>query len=175
MTTDPFDDLPDSIKEAIREMMKRFQEINPKDLENMMNQMFGEDFMEKLRDMQMTDGSFGFSFDPETMKNFESIMRNFMNQSEYNPPPHQEKIMVEEPYYEYSPIVENEGQLIVELPGITDLRQVTWMRSDDLFSLEAENEDAKYFLEIPVKPQIRFKDMFATLRNSVFILPFKRT
>ena len=172
MSNDPFDELPDNIKEAIREMMKKLQEINPDDLENMMNQMFGEDFMEKMRDMQFSGGNFGFPMDPNMMKNFEGIMKEFMDQGNQSPS-HQEKVMVEEPYYEYSSLIDSEGELIVDLPGISDLRQIIWKRKGDIFTLEAENEDVKYFLEIPVKDQIKFKDMFASLKNSVFILPLR--
>ena len=46
MSTDPFDDLPDQFKKAIKEMMEKLQSIDPEQLENMMKQMFGEDFVE---------------------------------------------------------------------------------------------------------------------------------
>ncbi|MHA2502570.1 MAG: hypothetical protein ACXAE3_06865 [Candidatus Kariarchaeaceae archaeon] len=172
MSHDPFDDLPENIKNAIREMMKKLQEINPEDLEKMMSQMLGEDFMEKMREMQFSGGAFNFDMDPNLMKNFEGIMKNFME----NPSPsgQQEKVMVEEPYYEFSFSNENEGELVVDLPGISDLRHVNWENKRTTFELEAENEDVKYFLEVPVKDSMKFKDMFASLRNSVFILPFKR-
>lgn len=174
MSDDPFDELPDNIKEAIREMMKKLQEINPEDLENMMKQMFGEEFMEKMRDMQFSGDSFGFPMDPNMMKNIEGMMRGFMDQKSTSAPPQQEKIMVEEPYYEYSMLDDDEGELIVDLPGIVDLRKINWKRTDQIFSLEAENEDVKYFLEIPMKDEMGFKDTFASLKNSVFILPIRR-
>ena len=40
MNSDIFDDLPDHLKDAIRDMMKRIQEIDPDELEKMMKQIF---------------------------------------------------------------------------------------------------------------------------------------
>ena len=44
MNSDIFDDLPDHLKDAIRDMMKRIQEIDPDELEKMMKQIFGRRF-----------------------------------------------------------------------------------------------------------------------------------
>lgn len=173
MSSDPFDELPDQIREAIREMMKKLQEIDPEELENMMEQVFGREFLEKMQDMQFSEGNFGFSLDPQAAKNFEGMMRNFMNQSNTTPQSTQDEISVEEPYYEITPVVDNEGQIVVDLPGITDVRQVKWERTEAGLELSATSDDAKYEIEIPLAKKFKLKDVFAEIKNSVFILPYK--
>lgn len=171
MSTDPFDDLPDQFKKAIKEMMEKLQSIDPEQLENMMKQMFGEDFVEKMQDFSMSVGTFSFPLDPNMAKNFETMMKNMMeggttNVQDMNIPSE------EEPYFEIVPPVENEGQIIVELPGITDVRQVKWERKEDSLSLEAEAEDITYKTTIPLTANMKLKDIFAEIKNSVFILPY---
>lgn len=173
MSNDPFDDLPDQMREAIREMMKKLQEIDPEQLEHMMEQVFGKDFMEKMRDMQFSGG--GFTMDPNMAKNFEGMMRNFMNQNPSNQSTAtQDEISVEEPYYEITPLVDDEGQIVVDLPGITDVRQVKWDRTDTGMNLSASSDDAIYELEIPLSTNFKLKDVFASVKNSVFILPYTK-
>jgi len=173
MSNDPFDELPDQMREAIREMMKKLQEIDPEQLEHMMEQVFGKDFMEKMQDMQFSGG--GFNMDPNMAKNFEGMMRNFMNQNPSNrATATQDEISIEEPYYEITPLVEGEGQIVVDLPGITDVRQVKWDRTPTGLTLSASSEDAIYELEIPLSDNFKLKDVFASVKNSVFILPYKK-
>jgi hypothetical protein len=172
MSTDPFDDLPDQFKKAIKEMMEKLQSIDPEQLENMMKQMFGEDIVEKMQDLSMSVDTFSFPLDPNMAKNFETMMKNMMesgttNIQNMNIPAE------EEPYFEVIPPIDGEGQIIVELPGITDVRQVKWERKGEELSLTAEAEDVIYRAIIPLRTNMKLKDIFAEIKNSVFILPYK--
>jgi len=172
MSDDPFDDLPDQIREVIREMMKKLQEIDPDEIERMMGQVFGDDFMDKIRDMQASGGNFGFNMDPNMMRNFEVMMNNFM-QTQSPQPTTPNEVTEEEPYYEITPAVDGAGEIVVDLPGITDVRQVKWDRTEFGLELSASCEDAKYKLEIPLSKKFKLKDVFASVKNSVFILPYR--
>jgi hypothetical protein len=172
MSTDPFDDLPEQFKKAIKEMMEKLQSIDPEQLENMMKQMFGEDFVEKMQDLSMSAGAFSFPLDPNMAKNFEAMMKNMMEGESQN----FQKVSVsteEEPYFEVIPPIDGAGQIIVELPGISDVRQVKWEKTGEIIILVAKSEDVNYRAEIIVDPEIKLRDMFAEIKNSVFILPYR--
>ena len=85
----------------------------------------------------------------------------------------EKELVVEEPYYEISPEIEGEGQIVVELPGVEDVRQVKWERSTYGIDLTAESKEQKYAVDIPLSENIKLKDMFASMKNSIFILPYK--
>ena len=83
-------------------------------------------------------------------------------------------IQEEEPYSEISYVSDDGGEIIVEMPGITDVRQITWEKIGDKLNIQASNDDVKYKAEIIVPQTIQLKDMLAIINNTVFILPFKR-
>ena len=172
MNSDIFDDLPDHLKDAIRDMMKRIQEIDPDELEKMMKQIFGEDFIDKMKDMPFSGATGGFPVDPNLAKEFETMMKNMMKEDGSTVEVEKE-LVVEEPYYEISPEIEGEGQIVVELPGVEDVRQVNWERSTYGIDLTAESKEQKYAVDIPLSENIKLKDMFASMKNSIFILPYK--
>ena len=172
MNSDIFDDLPDHLKDAIRDMMKRIQEIDPDELEKMMKQIFGEDFIDKMKDMPFSGATGGFPVDPNLAKEFETMMKNMMKEDGSTVEVEKE-LVVEEPYYEISPAIEGAGQIVVELPGVEDVRQVKWERSTYGIDLTAESKEQKYAVDIPLSENIKLKDMFASMKNSIFILPYK--
>ena len=172
MNSDIFDDLPDHLKDAIRDMMKRIQEIDPDELEKMMKQIFGEDFIDKMKDMPFSGATGGFPVDPNLAKEFETMMKNMMKEDGSTVEVEKE-LVVEEPYYEISPEIEGEGQIVVELPGVEDVRPVKWERSTYGIDLTAESKEQKYAVDIPLSENIKLKDMFASMKNSIFILPYK--
>ena len=177
MSFDPFENMPDNIKEALRDMMRRLESVDPAELTEMMSSILGPDFMDKLKDM-MSKGGEGFSFaiDPNTLSNFEKIVEDLQGQT------NQKKMNVkfdtviqeEEPYSEISYVSDDGGEIIVEMPGITDVRQITWEKIGDKLNIQASNDDVKYKAEIIVPQTIQLKDMLAIINNTVFILPFKR-
>ena len=53
------------------------------------------------------------------------------------------------------------------------MRQVKWERSTYGIDLTAESKEQKYAVDIPLSENIKLKDMFASMKNSIFILPYK--
>ncbi len=116
MNSDIFDDLPDHLKDAIRDMMKRIQEIDPDELEKMMKQIFGEDFIDKMKDMPFSGATGGFPVDPNLAKEFETMMKNMMKEDGSTVEVEKE-LVVEEPYYEISPEIEGRDKLLLSYRG----------------------------------------------------------
>lgn len=175
---DPFENLPDQLKEAIREMMKKLEEIDPDELNDMMKQLFGEDFVEKMKDMMQGNFNFPFNLDPNMMKDLEKAMTELMaknTKNTFNKDPNKtEENNPEEPYYEIVDINDSKGEIVVDLPGIDDVRMVNYYIDNDDLVLTAENEETNYKVVIPLPQNIKIEDAFASIKNSVFILPFKR-
>ena len=153
MSFDPFENMPDHIKEALRDMMRRLENIDPNELTEMMSTILGPDFMDKWKDMMSKgDEGFSFSIDPNMLSNLEKIVDDLEGQK------NQKKINVnfdgaiqeEKPYSEISFIDDIRGEIIVEMPGITDVRQITWEKIGDIMNIYASNEDVKYKAEITV-------------------------
>ena len=172
MSFDGFDDLPDNIREAIKEMIKNLGQIKPEDIENMVSQLFGEDFLDKIRNIGLEGGSFTFPFSPDMIKKFESVMKNFTEPTQTSPQQF-DQVVEEEPYYEFVKLGDGSYQLIVDLPGVTDVRQVRWQVSENALMLNAEGDDIIYKVSIPTSSKIITQDAFAVVKNGTFILPYK--
>ncbi|MCH8905880.1 MAG: hypothetical protein IH840_02235 [Candidatus Heimdallarchaeota archaeon] len=171
MSSDPFENLPDEFREMIEQMMKRLQNIPPEELNNMMSKLFGEGMLDKFRDL-MTEGSnFDFPVDPNMAKNFETVMKDFMKNAGTEPYDFGKTEEVE-PYYEILPHGENGGQIVVDLPGVTDLRLVNWKMDDLILSISAKIEGTSYYTQIEFEQKIRLNGPLATVKNGVFTLSY---
>ena len=77
-----------------------------------------------------------------------------------------------EPYYEIVPDGEHGGQIIVDLPGVTDLRHVNWKMDDRILSISANIEGTSYFTQIEFEQDVRLNGPLATVKNGVFTLTY---
>jgi hypothetical protein len=174
MSFDPFENLPDHLKAVIKELMQRLENIDPEEISKIMNQYMGDDFSQKLQDLM--DGGqtdFSFAFDPNMIKNFEILMKNLMGNSPSFTGTEYHKEKQEEAYYEITSPTDGKGEIVVDLPGITDVRQVIWNETDGNIILTATAEDIKYHTTIPIGANMKVQDMFAKIKNSIFILPYQ--
>ena len=78
-----------------------------------------------------------------------------------------------QPYYEIAPIVDGKAQIIIEMPGITDVRQVNWKKKRDKIEFSARTEDVQYRTIILLPKKAKLQSVFSEIKNGVFILPFK--
>ena len=175
MSFDPFENLPDQLKEALKEMMKKIESLDPNELSKMMSQAFNPESMERIKEMMSDSDSFNFgiNLDPESIKQFEKMFQNLMNQSvnhETNPASPD----IEEPYFEIISNNDTDGEIIVELPGITDVRAVNWIDTAEGLVLEAKTTDLIYRVTIPITDPIKIQASFAEIKNGVLILPYKK-
>jgi HSP20 family molecular chaperone IbpA len=176
MSFDPFENLPDHIKEALRDMMKRLETLNPDDLMKMMQSVFGPDFANKVDEI-FEKGQGGFNLDPETLRKFESMMTSFQSGStgSAKTPVNFDDIDREEiAYYEIVDKSDDEGEIIVEMPGISDVRQVNWEVKGNQLFVSAKNDDISYTATIELPDGCKLQNMFATVRNAIFLIPFRR-
>ncbi len=200
MSPKPFfdddDDLPEFIKEFMKnfanqfksidqnelaDVFKRLNEVDPEEIENMLKKMFGEDFIEKMGSIgEGMFGHLGENFDPSkfdpskfpNMKNFKFDMKNFT----FTPDNKQEKnIVIEEAaYFEIVDKTESELEVIVDLPGITDQRQINWEVIEGDLKLDANATDLKYHALIPLPENVKVQKHQTYLKNSIFIIPLRR-
>ena len=176
MSFDPFENLPDHLKEALRDMMKRLETLNPDDLMKMMQSVFGPDFVNKVDEI-FDKGEGGFNLDPETLKKFENMMTNFQSDSMETDKAsiNFDDIGKEEiAYHEVVYNSDNEGEIIVEVPGISDVRQVNWEVKENQLYVNAKNDEISYSATIELPDGCQLQNMFATVRNAIFLIPFRR-
>ncbi len=176
MSFDPFENLPDHLKEALRDMMKRLETLNPDDLMKMMQSVFGPDFVNKIDEI-FDKGQGGFNLDPETLKKFENMMTNFQSDSMETDKAsiNFDDIGKEEiAYHEVVYNSDNEGEIIVEVPGISDVRQVNWEVKENQLYVNAKNDEISYSATIELPDGCQLQNMFATVRNAIFLIPFRR-
>ena len=176
MSFDPFENLPDHLKEALRDMMKRLETLNPDDLMKMMQSVFGPDFVNKVDEI-FDKGQGGFNLDPETLKKFENMMTNFQSDSMETDKAsiNFDDIGKEEiAYHEVVYKSDNEGEIIVEVPGISDVRQVNWEVKENQLYVNAKNDEISYSATIELPDGCQLQNMFATVRNAIFLIPFRR-
>ena len=173
MSFDPFENLPDDIKEALKDMIKRLENINPDELMKMMGAFLGEDVVKKIRELIETGNTnFTFPLDPNIAKKFEIAMKEFMKVGSMGADYYQD--IKQTPYFEISNIDDINGEIIVEVPGISDLRQVSWKEIDSELEVVAKSDTADYKVMNPLPENINLIDAVANLKNSIFILPFRR-
>ena len=176
MSFDPFENLPNHLKEALRDMMKRLETLNPDDLMKMMQSVFGPDFVNKVDEI-FDKGQGGFNLDPETLKKFENMMTNFQSDSMETDKAsiNFDDIGKEEiAYHEVVYNSDNEGEIIVEVPGISDVRQVNWEVKENQLYVNAKNDEISYSATIELPDGCQLQNMFATVRNAIFLIPFRR-
>ena len=176
MSFDPFENLPDHLKEALRDMMKRLETLNPDDLMKMMQSVFGPDFASKLDDI-FDKGQGAFNLDPKTLKKFENMMSSFQSGSAGADKKsiNFDEIDTEEiAYHEIVHKSDDEGEIIVEMPGISDVRQVNWEVKENQLIIKAKNNEISYSATIELPDGCKLQNMFATVRNAIFLIPFRR-
>ncbi len=174
MSFDPFENLPDNIKDAIKEILRRIEHIDPDEITEIMSQLLGKDFIDKLKDLIKGDNkNFAFPLDPNMAKNFEIVLKDLIGGEPNTVSQNYETIEEETPYYEIIPPTDRRGQIVVDLPGITDVRQVFWKRVNNNLELIASTSGIKYKVNIPLREKLKILDMFAEVKNSVLIIPLQ--
>lgn len=171
MNFDPFENLPDHIKEAIKDIMAQLGHLDSNEIADMIGNLLGSDFIKKLKDIVKGDNISSFPFDSNIIKNFESVFKDFIGSSSQKAENH--NIEEENPYYEITSPVNGKGQIVVDVPGITDVRRIQWNLTNDSLFLSATSSDVIYKAIIPIGKKIKILHIFAYLKNSVFILPYK--
>ena len=190
---DEDDDLPEYIKEFIKnfskqfgsvdaeeltEAMKKFNQVDPSEIEEMFRKMFGEDFLDKLSSIgESIFGNMGANFDPSNMPDIADIKIHFANLTTNKNQPttvDNEPMIDEEAYYEIVETGDGVGEIIIDLPGITDQRQINWEIRENTLVIRANNEDMKYHCNIEIPNKSQLQKHLTRLNNSVFIIPFRR-
>lgn len=172
------ENMPGPLGQMMKELMKQLENMNPEQLNEMFHNMLkGEKMpfdLQNLGDDFMKGGFnfFNFAANPEMMSKIQDMLQNNPN---FNVDVKvKEVVKVEEPYYEFLDDPETEeGQLLIELPGINDLRNIIWDLTEGVFSLNTINDSQKYKLEINLPKPLAVKDALATLNNGVLTLPYK--
>lgn len=187
------DDIPEFIREFIKNFANQFKAINPEDmteafkrlnsmdpneLENMLKNMFGEDFVEKFNTLgENFFENMGENFDPSifsNIKQFKFDMKDFSFTPVESTPKEKKNIVIEEAaYFEIIDKSDSEKEIIVDLPGITDQRQIHWEVIGGDLKLDANATDLKYHAIIPLPDNITIMKHLSHLKNSIFILPFR--
>ncbi|MCY3411304.1 MAG: hypothetical protein INQ03_06665 [Candidatus Heimdallarchaeota archaeon] len=195
MSPEPFfddDDLPDFLKEILKnlanfmnpqdlnnmtEMMKKFNEVDPEELEEMLRKMFGEDYQDKIESLSAhLFKNMGENFDPNIFSNFKQFTfdMNSMKFTSSDSKPKEEVRIDEEAYAEIIEKSDTELELIVDLPGITDQRQINWEIVDGVFILSANATDVHYQSTIDLPDNVTIDKHLSKLNNSVYILPMRK-
>lgn len=173
MSFDPFENLPDSLKDVLKEMVKRLENIDPEELSKMMEGILGPDALDKIQNLMQNNQNINFNFplNPEAIKNLQDIFGDMTGFNSYN----QSRTIPkeEEPYHEIIHLDADHGQIIIDLPGFTDVRQVNWTSGNLQLNIEARNEEIIYKTSISLTENMKLQDSFAEVKNGVFILPFK--
>ncbi|MHA2169744.1 MAG: hypothetical protein ACXAB7_07620 [Candidatus Kariarchaeaceae archaeon] len=175
MSSDPFENFPEHLRKAIKEMMRRLENVDPTKLQEMINHLIGEDFIDKIKDLMDDDMSkFMFSLDPNAIKNFELVMKDLMGGSPAGTSYEYASPKDETPYYEITPLQDGKGQIVIDMPGVDDVRQVMWQREEKILRVSATTSDVSYEVKIPFDNNYKLLDAFAEVKNSVFILPYQQ-
>lgn len=161
--------------EMFKSLMNQFQTMDPHQLEDAIKKMMGGDQGIDIADL-LKNGSFNIfpiSNDPQFMEKFQEFMANYsgsVNVSYSSPPP-----AFEDPYFEMLDDSNSlTGQILVELPGITDLTQIFWEIKDNSFRIHTLNDTPpKYKKTVPLERPIQLQNHLAKITNGVFSLPFK--
>ena len=82
--------------------------------------------------------------------------------------------MYQDAYYEIFKEDEDHMYVIVELPGLFDIRDVDWSVDEGVITLTTHNQQGqKYRAEININREIKTLDALASLNNGVLTIPFK--
>lgn len=169
MVKDLNDDLPENIKKAIDEMMRKFREISPEERSKMLGNIFGPEILDQVKDLFEKGGIFSFTLDPKTLDILDNLMTQFNNDDSIL---NYDFDVEEEPYYEIFSNTSEGGEIIFDLPGIVDIRQIEWYVYENELFLYSIDTEVKYKTVIPIPEYFVMQDHSAVLRNGVFILPY---
>ncbi len=187
MSFDGFDDNPDFFKiieqivkqlenapgpfgDLFRSLKKQFEDMDPEELNRMMRDQMGQGGL-PFDINNLMNGNFNFfemASNPEFMEKMQEFLKNANVKVEVHPVS-QEK----EAYYE---IIEenNGGQLIVDIPGIMDLRSVYWDLEEGEAKIYTINDEGdKYRADVNFHRPVKFKEAFVTLKHGVLTIPFE--
>ena len=173
MSENPFDDLPDELKKIIYDIMNKIKDFDFTKLEDVFSEMLNSSDIQKLTDL-MKDGKFNpFMMNLGNLQGFENFMQN-MQANTTNNPEGEKFTETETPYYEIIDKNEELGEIIIDLPGILDIRHINWIQNQDTLELFAENDECKYQVDIILPKNAVLNATSAQLKNTVFILPFNK-
>jgi len=187
MSFDGFDDNPDFFKiieqfvkqlenapgpfgEMFRTLKKQFENMDPEELNRMIRDQMSQGGL-PFDLNKLISGNFNFfemASNPEFMEKMQEFLKNANVKVEVHPVS-QEK----EAYFEIME-EENGGQLIVDLPGITDLRHVFWDIEEGVAKIYTINDTGdKYRCEVNFHRPIEFNEATVTLKHGVLTIPFQ--
>jgi HSP20 family molecular chaperone IbpA len=170
------ENMPPPFGPMFKDFMAKIENMDPEQLNEMLhnmmnsenssinfNDILGEDFMKG-----------GFNFfnmmnNPDMMNKFHDIINSANVNVKVSKVDN-----VEEPYYEF---IDNEdstgGELLIELPGIKDSRNIVWDIQEDSFNLSTNNDGQKYKLSINLTKPMNIKSAASTFKNQILILPYQ--
>lgn len=193
---DDDDELPEFLKEFIKkfsgqfgslnpedmtDFFKKMNEIDPDELENVLKNMLGEEFFDKLSSFgENFFNQFGGEFDASKFQSgeFPDLSKLNIDFSQFSPNKQKPKVPIETKIDEeaYNELVETENgyEIVVDLPGISDPRQVNWNVEDGTLLLSATGEDVKYTSKVKLPDAVAVQNHLTKLNNSIFIIPLRR-
>ncbi len=184
MSSNPFDNLPDNIKQAIKKFIEKLGDIDTEEITNVLSEIFGKELANKIQDMLENGDPFSIPIDPSILYNFENFMNNLNNdfnfKVDFNDGFKTETMnstsskRAEVPHYEINELSENNGEVIVELPGVNDVRQIFWEKDHEYLTVSAELDDVKYYTVVELPRNVKLIEPFAKVVNSILIIPYRR-
>lgn len=77
--------------------------------------------------------------------------------------------------YEITAPINGKGEIIVEIPGITDIQNIHWKHEKNLFKLAVFGREITYVKQISVSEKIILRNDLARLVNCILILPYENS
>ena len=165
-----YSDLPDSVKKAIEDLLDSLSGLTKEQIIALLGAMLGEEGIKELQDIIDLNQEFSIEINDEdfNMEDFVEELEEFSEFGEFYAA--EDDI---EPYYEISHKDNQEGEIIVEMPGLESKNaMIDWYEYENELYIHSVDSIERYKLIIPIPEYYRIIEDEIDYRGGLLIIPF---